>query len=203
MQAGRFVITVVTAAMVLGPAGLASGNHGGPGGWVDVDEDDSEVDVGAVDEIVLPGGEGGGAGDDCRWSRIPTPVVEEMWWELDPTRTGGLVDPEDYDWFLVRCPDGSGGETVELVPVPTGPGPRPNPRVLRDEAIDRLALPRPEIAMNPAGDQVVHVETWLWIDGAIWRTHSKSVSAGGVTTTVTAAPPTCHLGPRQRRHGGV
>jgi len=42
--------------------------------------------------------------------------------------------------------------------------------------------------MNPSGDQVVHVESWLWVDDAIWRTHTKSVSAGGVTTTVTAAP---------------
>jgi hypothetical protein len=34
----------------------------------------------------------------------------------------------------------------------------------------------------------VHVASWLWLDGDLWRSHSSSASAGGVTATVTATP---------------
>lgn len=93
------------------------------------------------------------------------------------------MDPLDYEWYWRVCPDGS----TDLIPVPVGE-PAVDPTVLRGEAVDRLALPAPAVGMNPPGDQVVHIESWLWVDKAMWTTYSESVSAGGVTTTVSAIP---------------
>jgi hypothetical protein len=193
MRTRSLLIVLVTASAVLGPATAAVADHAGPGGWVDIDEDGSQVDVGAGDGEETAGDEGSGGTSACTWSRVPDEEIDVLWWTvgsevgsdvLDPD--GDIADPLDFEWYWMSCPDGQDGLTTDLIPVP-----RENPvdpTDLRDEAIDTLSLPFPTVAMNPAGDQVVHVETWLWVDDAIWRTHSKSVSAGGVTTTVTAAP---------------
>lgn len=165
-----------------------------PGGWVDVDEEDSEVGVGAADEQ-LTGGSGGSGGpaSGCTWTAIPAERVDVLWGVIGSSPgahavTGDdITDPLDYSWYWRTCPDGSGGVTSDLIPVPRA-GPPVDPTVLRDEAIDRLLLPEPTVAMNPPGDQVVHIESWLWINEAIWTPRARSVSAGGVTTTVRATP---------------
>lgn len=185
------LIAVVTLAALLAQAVAA---FAVPGGWVDVDDDDSEVGVGAADEHVTGGSAGSsGSTSNCTWTSVPTEEVDVLWGVIgsspgaDALADEDITDPSDYDWYWRSCPDGSGGVTNDLIPVPGG-GPAVDPTVLRDEAIDRLKLPQPTVAMNPPGEQVVHIESWLWIDDAIWTTHSRSVSAGGVTTTVTATP---------------
>lgn len=56
-------------------------------------------------------------------------------------------------------------------------------------AKSRLRLPTPSIAVNPAGEQLVHLPTWLWLrDG--WRTTSASASVPGITVTAVAEPAT-------------
>lgn len=188
----RSLLTAViaTAATVLPvvPA-LAS-----PGGWVDVDDDGSGVELGATDRRSSSGDRGGGGVSDCSWSRVPDHEIDLVWWsagsEVGPgisDEDGGVANPSDFEWYWMSCPDGAGGQTADLIPTRRGESPV-DPIVLRDEAIDRLSLPVPTIAMNPAGDQVVHVASWLWIEDADWGTRSKSVSAGDVTTTVTASP---------------
>ncbi len=159
-----------------------------PGGWVDVDDDDSEVEVGATDEQSSgERGEGSNSASQCSWSRVPSDQLDVLWWENAPELAGGILDPSEYDWYWRSCPNADVGISSDLIPVPRG-GPPVDATVLRDEAIDRLVLPGPAVAMNPPGEHVVHIESWLWIDDAIWATHSRSASAGGVTTTVEATP---------------
>jgi hypothetical protein len=193
MRTRRLLIVVVTASAVLGPATAALADHGGPGGWVDVDDDGSQVDVGAADGESTPSEGGGGGTSECSWSHVPDEEIDALWWTagsevgsdiLDPD--SGIADPLDFEWYWMTCPDGGGGFTTDLIPVPREDP--VDPTDLRDEAIDTLSLPFPTVATNPSGEQVVHIETWLWVDDDIWTTQTKSVSAGGVTTTVTAAP---------------
>lgn len=192
MRTRSLLIAAVTACAVLGPS-LPALADDGPGGWVDVDDDGSQIDLGAQDGDSTPGESGGSGTPECEWIYVPPDEVDLMFGiigsevgseVLDPD--GVITDPLDYEWYWLTCDDGEGGTTTDLIPVPKA---EPvDPTDLRDEALDTLSLPFPTVAMNPSGDQVVHVETWLWVDDAIWTTHSKSVSAGGVTTTVTAAP---------------
>lgn len=197
MRTRSLLIALATASAVLGLATAAFADLGGPGAWVDVDLDDSEVDVGAVDGEDATGEVGSGGTSECTWSRVPDEEIDVLWWTVGSEigsdiegPDGEVADPMDFEWYWMSCPDGEGGVTSDLIPVPR------EDRIdltelrdaTRDEAIDTLSLPFPTISMNPAGDQVVHVDTWLWIDDAMWQTHSKSVTAGGVTTTVTAAP---------------
>lgn len=100
--------------------------------------------------------------------------------------------PEKRDgpgtWYQKVCNDGTGPGTATIVWVPDRA--RVNPRTVAEEALDRAPIPLPEPQLNPpAGqDQVVNVETWLWIDEAQWRPVSASATAGGLTVTATAGP---------------
>lgn len=189
MRSGGLLTCVATAGLLLLPAVPA---FAGPGGWVDVDADDDAVDLGATDEGGSDAVDGSAGQSLCTWAAVPEGEVDSLPWgageDGQPLGDDGQpVTPQDFDWYWVTCADGEGGDTLDLVPVPRD-APSVDPATLRDEAIDRLSLPLPTIAMNPTGDQIVHVASWLWIDEAIWQTHAKSVTAGGVTTTVTATP---------------
>lgn len=190
MRSRSFLISITTAGLVVMPVLPASAD--GPGGWVDVDDDADAVDLGAADEGTTEGSGGTSGGSLCTWASIPDDEVDSLPWgagaDEEPLGDDGQVlTPQDFDWYWVSCPDGTGGETLDLVPVPRDTPPV-DPVALRNEALGRLLLPQPSIAMNPAGDQVVHVASWLWIDDADWQPHAESVTAGSVTTTVTATP---------------
>lgn len=186
---GLLISVAAATSLLLSPVAAYAQ---GPGSWVDVDDDDDVVDFGAEDgDDTTDTGEGGAAGQ-CTWSAVPEGEVGSLPWasaeEGQPVDDAGNPQPpEAFDWYWVSCPDGDGGETRELVPV------TPDAAVvdvdqLREEAVGRLELLHPTVAMNPTGDQVVHVETWLWIDEGGWVPQSASVTAGGVTATVTATP---------------
>ena len=192
MRSHVLLTLAVSGLLVVVPATAAFADD--PDAWVDVDPEDAGVDVGAGDGTVIPVvGGGGGPVTECTWSRVPDDEVEYLWWSVGSEvgsgalNDDGIADPLDYVWYWKTCPAEGGGTTSVLVPVPRDPDPVDFVD-LREEAIDRLQLPTPTIDFNPPSDQVVHVESWLWIDDAIWREHSKTVTAGGVTVTATAQP---------------
>lgn len=186
MRTRHLLLTpVATAALLLGASSPARAAGDGPGGWVDVDDDGSEVDIGATDGESTGGGSSGGSSTGCSWDLLTESDVEGILQQVDEDRA---TDPRAYDWYWVTCEDETGGEYTDLVPVPVSDPVPVDPTVLRDEAIETLVLPTPTIGTSPSGDQVVHVETWLWVDGAIWQPQQQSASAGAVTATVTATP---------------
>ena len=63
-----------------------------------------------------------------------------------------------------------------------------DPHAVAIEAERYLALPLPQPHLSPAGEQVVNLPTWLWIDAADWKPYSSTVDVPGVTVTVTATP---------------
>lgn len=191
MRSHVLLTAAITGALVVLPATAAFAD---PDAWVDIDPDDAGVDLGASDGTVIPVVSGGGGSTtECTWTRVPDEEIDYLWWTVgsevgsDVLNEDGIADPLDYEWYWKSCPAEGGGSSSTLIPVPRDPEPV-DPEDLREEAIDRLQLPTPTIDFNPPTDQVVHVESWLWIDDAIWREHTKSVSAGGVTVTASAQP---------------
>ena len=54
-------------------------------------------------------------------------------------------------------------------------------------ALERLELPEPVPQFSPAGDHLVGLPSWLWVDTR-WSPYEASASVTGVTSTVTATP---------------
>lgn len=62
-----------------------------------------------------------------------------------------------------------------------------NLTALADEASKRLPLPLPRPKISPTGDQIVNLQSWLWLGGP-WTPLSSTVSVPGVSVTVRAVP---------------
>ena len=90
-------------------------------------------------------------------------------------------------WYRKVCTNTAGQESATVVWVPPR---RADPRALAEDASDRAPIPLPGIRLSPheGTEQVVGIETWLWIDPAQWQPVSSSASAGAVTATATAVP---------------
>ncbi|HAM02163.1 MAG TPA: hypothetical protein DCQ30_08035 [Acidimicrobiaceae bacterium] len=91
-------------------------------------------------------------------------------------------------WYQPSC--STTYSSTSLVWVPTGSAPQAAPSVpaLLQQAIDHAALLDPTIVLNPPGDQVVNLASWLAISPGEWTAVVASATAGGVTATVTASP---------------
>jgi hypothetical protein len=159
-------------------------------GWVETEQD--RATVGAEQTVSLPtapptgGGGGGGGPSPCTWTPVEAdtvgPTAEQIFTRMPNA---------EYLWFLRECANPDGSQSATFIPVELGDDeeePAPDPEELLARAQDELRLPSPAIAMSPPGEQVVHVASWLWLDGDIWRDRTRSASAGGVTASVTAAP---------------
>jgi hypothetical protein len=95
-------------------------------------------------------------------------------------------------WYVAYCtnPLTYLNDPRPAIWVPAGSSPTATPSVpaLLDQAIGQAALVDPSIELNPMGQQVVNVPSWLWISPNDWSAVVASASAGAVTTTVTATP---------------
>ncbi|MGW1528444.1 hypothetical protein [Streptomyces sp. NPDC002159] len=58
------------------------------------------------------------------------------------------------------------------------------------QAVERLELPEPVIRTSPDEDsvQVVHVPTWMWVEGSSWGPVTETVKVPGAQVTATARP---------------
>ncbi len=100
------------------------------------------------------------------------------------------VDPVDGGAYVLKCWNQAGHQVLDVLRVfdPADPfaGVAATERAV-DEARRRLELPAPRPALNPPGEQLVGVPTWLWLD-APPVTGSATASVAGVAATVTARP---------------
>lgn len=105
----------------------------------------------------------------------------------------------DGRYLSVACSDGSrtlqwvADSAPTVVAAAGAPLPQVSPAELARQAVGRLPLPVPEAHHNPdssAGrpQTIVGVPTWLWVSPASFRPMTQTVSAGGVSATVTATP---------------
>lgn len=100
------------------------------------------------------------------------------------------TNPVAGNHYLLYCKEAGTGSVVVDQYVQYNPG--VTPQVLVDTARQRaeaqLDPPDPTMRTNPpAGDQLVGVPTWLWIDDP-WQPVSATATVGPVSSTVTATP---------------
>ena len=99
---------------------------------------------------------------------------------------------EPGGWYMVLCsPDGKDPDSRGPVWIPAGQTTPPalTPQQVAQIARGRLRLPAPTITASPAGTQLVHLPTWLWLSGG-WTPSSATASVPGVSVTAVATPMT-------------
>ena len=99
--------------------------------------------------------------------------------------------PSSGAWYVYKC---IGREFLEApywppVWIPNGkPGAPLSPAGLARQARSQLRLPMPKVKANPAGDQLVNLPTWLWLDRGSWGPVSATAAVPGVSVTAVATP---------------
>lgn len=126
----------------------------------------------------------GEEGTDCWLLPLEIPQGTEVY-----DQAGSLLGVADGTgtWFYNVCNGSDGGALLSsnsLVFVPD-----PSPEALRQQALQQLTFPVPEIVTSPPADklQLVNMKTWLSVGGS-WRTLSSTAEVPGVSVTVTAEP---------------
>lgn len=119
----------------------------------------------------------GTAGSDGCYYRPADPS------ELSAEALGGAQGPAA--WYIKTCPgENLSSQSIVFLAEP----PVVTPEVLARQARSMLWLPQVMIALNPAGDQLVGLPTWLSLDGGSWTSQSATASVPGVSVTATATP---------------
>lgn len=161
-----------------GPVVVAGDNNGG---WVD-----TTVNVPSTPGTSQPSGSAGSSsssddGVTCTWTE-ESAYAQSLWDWLGAGEPGG-------HWYDVSCSDGS--IYVGLY-VPPAAGNVPPAVLLAGSlartAANRLQLPRPQVRHSPAGQALVGLATWFWVDPAGWRVLRQRTVAGPVWAQVVATP---------------
>lgn len=123
------------------------------------------------------GGGSGGNGPTCTYELMGGPEnfpVYDTDGTLLETEAGGA-------WYAKTC-DGVFMGAVYLRGAPNAA----DPEEVASGVLRRMTLPVPDVALSPAGDQIVNLPSWLWIRN--WQPLTGTASVGGVTVRVTARP---------------
>ncbi len=116
----------------------------------------------------------------------PANGVQTVAFRLDPGGGGS--------WYVYRCSGPGFRDGLYRAPIwlPDGAVPAeaapPSPQELADQAHAQLRLPAVRIVANPAGDKLVSLPTWLWLDRASWGTQQATAAVPGVSVTAAATP---------------
>lgn len=130
---------------------------------------------------VSAGGDYGGG------SAAPPPCV---YVPVAPTLASVLTPggPGPGAWYQPSCATTITSTSLVWIPAGTPVSSLPSVPGLLQQALGQAALVDPTIVLNPPGDQVTNLASWLAIEPSQWNTVVASASAGGVTATVTATP---------------
>ena len=152
-------------------AGTASADAGGH-----ASTDDGGIQYQVEVEVGAPG-EGGSGNDQsrCAYSPLDHPSDATVP-DIDGTP---IVGDGTGRWYVLECDD----ELVQIVyfrPV--------DPLLLAAEAERYLPIPEPRPEFSPPGDQIVNLESWMWLPVADWQQLRATVSVPGVRVSVIAVP---------------
>ena len=181
----RRVVAIVAGAVLLVQASAAAGAEGGKLDGIKKTQQDADGSVTLVaerDGSVRQPASGGGR-LDCRMHEL-LPDVTQVGVGAEAT---GLEEGIGY-WLL--CDDAAGNRVVSrLFTYEPGVGVI-SPEELAARARNQLPLRYPEPRTSPAiaRDQLVGIDTWLWVDAASWEPISATASIPGLSITATATP---------------
>jgi hypothetical protein len=198
-------LATITLTTLAAAVGLAVPAYAEPFGQATCDQPPlpPECQVVAIDPG--PGGPAGTSGGEggepvCRINGQTVPCHEPG---LGWLHTDGCYHSPDprvgpgRHWWQRACYDPttgshySGGWTQRTTP-PASLEP------VVQQAVDRLAIPQPAIAANPAlaAPQLVHVPVWWWIQPDTWTRRSATATIPTLTITAHATPvqATWHAG---------
>jgi hypothetical protein len=176
------------AVAVVAPSRALAGGGTGSVTCTDPGNPQCQVNAGTPSNPGGSGGNGGSSGDGgggyCVYRRLDDLSADEIAaLGGQPSGPGG--------WYDRICYDASGNVTDWTANWPTWlatPPPAVDPAALARQARSMLTLPSVVIRINPAGDQLVQLPTWLSLDPASWRPQSATASVPGVSVTATATP---------------
>ena len=182
--ASAIVIALGLVAVTSTTVGAADGQGGGSGS-AGASAGDGTVTVGAGSTGTTSPGSSGGSGGTSAEICTYTP--------LDPATSQllGIGGPVPGQWVEPYCTGPAYLNPMALIWVTSGQTPQQAmPVLVARQALSEMTLPTPTIESSPSVsyDQIVHVPTWLWINGGLWKSRSVTASAGGVTATATATP---------------
>ena len=182
------LVIIATLTVADGPGALADG---ATGGTVCTDPSDPQCDIYAGTSGRHGSTNGGGqntgnsSGNDSGSQCTYTPA------DLSPTDIAALGGQPagEGGWYFKTCVLADG--TVLAYPGPiwiAGAPPVASPEVLARQARAKLRLPAVVVQLNPSGDQLVNLPTWLALATSSWQSQSATASVPGVSVTATARP---------------
>jgi len=202
----RLLIAFLSASALVAIGPATSAWAGGGGSWVTCTDGQAGCEVGASNSRVTDASKarpasavrttchdwmgqaapcydklfGWMGSDGCYWKQIATPDAATQ-----AALGGAGSGPGAWFGFVCGGPGTGGGWAWLAFNSPNAP---PAPVVLAWRAVSRLNLPSPVIRVNPTGQQLVHLPTWLWLGADAWRARSASAQVPGVAVTATATP---------------
>ena len=126
----------------------------------------------------------GGSGVTCKYFDPSIDYAGQMGFSENTT---GL---QEGQFYAVRCADRDDVQTLFRIFQYTPAAPPVSAYRLALAARTSLDMPPPGPQTNPARhhDQLVGIDTWMWIDPADWQPLTASVALPGISATVTATP---------------
>ena len=129
----------------------------------------------------------GGGAPVCTYEVLPPDQAAEA----NDMAASGWGNPKGAgpgQWLRQICSGPNGTTSAVVIWGPQAPA--VDPAALARQALDYNRLPLPGVEMSPPAnrDQLVNLETWLWVDPSAFQPVSASAAAGGVAVTTTAAP---------------
>ncbi|MBT8228537.1 MAG: hypothetical protein HKP61_00920 [Dactylosporangium sp.] len=184
------VLLAILAATSLAPVPALAGD--GAGGTTCSNPSAPECDVNAGTPGQPgnnTGGQNGGSGGDQGGSSDTHCVYEPAYPSAETIAGLGGQPAGEGGWYFKSCYQDDGIEVTYPGPswIADAP-PVVSPAVLAQQARSRLRLPSVAIRLNPSGDQLVNLPTWLALDGNSWQSRSATASVPGISVTATARP---------------
>lgn len=188
MRVGLLTFAIAVAAVTWSVADPAVAQErpvaGERGTGAFVDEEDNPTAV-AVDANDVPGGGGSGGDSPCTWW---VSIEDDFVFHIYETE-GVTLHSATGRWFTRACERQAENGVMALDAAVLPEGGLVDPEALALQALESVTVPDPVIGTSPqAGSLVVHVPTWLWVEGDWWRGYEATARAGRVSSTVTADP---------------
>ena len=211
----RLLIFAISLAslQLLGPAPAAFADGDCPDGQTPTQTETGVIcvvvaDPGTPETPGTPGEQSGGGNHQVGCfkndgTQVPCATDLGVWWsghqcyaqpsDAPPGSPAWQGHSDGTLWMCTSCVEFGNTSTCRAQAVWLAPGLEPgppDPGQLAAVAVGVMHLATAEVntAPQPPDHTYIGIENWLWLPQAQWVTLSKTVTAGGTSVTVTAAP---------------